>query len=93
MVLGVAEGDLSYPKERQIRLGKPDPTHLHRLGERGNTGTRAKFVGELAKCSSEADVVEKWRTKLVSESAELLANPRHDESHLMNSFGGCAGRP
>ena len=91
MVLGVAEGDLSHSKQRQIRLGKPDPTYFHRLGERGNAGTRAKFVCELTKCCSEADVVEKWRTELVSESAELLADARRDESHLMNSLGGCAG--
>jgi hypothetical protein len=91
MVLGVAQGHLSHPKQRQIRLGKPDPTYLHRLGERGNPGTRAKFVRELAKGCSESDVVEKWGTKLVSESAELLADPRRDESHLMNSLGGCAG--
>ena len=52
---------------------------------------RKKAAEDDAVLRSEADVVEKWRTELVSESAELLADPRRDESHLMNSLGGCAG--
>ncbi|HVC39315.1 MAG TPA: hypothetical protein VNH20_04990 [Candidatus Dormibacteraeota bacterium] len=61
MSLGVAEGGLSHPKQRQIRLRETDSAHFHRLGEGGNTGAGAEVVGELTKCGSEADVIEQWR--------------------------------